>query len=256
MIDLHSHIIWDIDDGSKSKEMTLKMLKEAEINDTKKIVATPHYVKGEYECTYEEVKEKLKEVKKIAKENNLNIEIYPGQEVHYKEHIIELYLNKEIGTINDTKYMLIELPILGFSVSEVIDSIYELAVRGIVPVLAHPERYRDFIKEPFLINEFIKEGWLFQLNAGSIAGIFGKEVKKTAEIYIKNNIYNFIGSDAHRDKGRSTNMTEGINAMEALNKGYASLIKESSEKLLNNEEVIFIGKTIDKKKKLFSFLRQ
>ena len=85
-----------------------------------------------------------------------------------------------IGTINNTRYMLIEFPMLEFNIEEAINTLYELQIRGIVPIIAHPERYKPFIKKPSMINSLIKEGMLFQLNAGSITGSFGKEVKKTA----------------------------------------------------------------------------
>ena len=90
--------------------------------------------------------------------------------------MLEYYNDNMIGTINNTKYMLIEFPMLEFNIDEVINTIYELQIRGITPIIAHPERYKQFIKKPSTINTFIKEGMLFQLNAGSITGAFGKDV--------------------------------------------------------------------------------
>ena len=71
-----------------------------------------------------------------------------------------------IGTINNTRYMLIEFPMLEFNIEEAINTLYELQIRGIVPIIAHPERYKQFIKNPSQINLLIKEGMLFQVNAG------------------------------------------------------------------------------------------
>ncbi|MGL5353942.1 MAG: CpsB/CapC family capsule biosynthesis tyrosine phosphatase, partial [Clostridium sp.] len=101
MVDMHSHIIWDIDDGSKTKEMTINMLKIAEANGTKKIIATPHFYRGVWEASHSEVSERLKDVKTLAKENNINIEIYKGQEVYYSENILNHYFEGYISTIND-----------------------------------------------------------------------------------------------------------------------------------------------------------
>lgn len=257
MIDIHSHIIWGIDDGSKSREMTLNMLRTAEGNGTKTIIATPHYFRGTYDCEYEQVKTKVRELNELVEEKNINIQIVYGQEVYYSENIMKYYLDGEIGTLNDTRYMLIELPMDKFSVEEVIDNLYELIIQGVIPVIAHPERYRMFIKEPILINKLIKEGYLFQLNAGSVNGYFGKDVKRTAEIFINNRIYNFIGSDAHRDIGRVTNMKDAIAVIENLKIGYSRDILMASEKLLNNADIKFFGKSIQKKKKgIFSFFRK
>lgn len=250
MVDLHSHLIWGIDDGSKSKEMTVNMLKQAVKGGTKKIVLTPHYLPGYYEVPISKVKEKVKELSLLAKEYELDIEIYCGQEVYFSENILEYYENKRIGTINESRYMLIEFNMRNFSVKEVTDVLYELQLEGIVPVIAHPERYYMFIKNPSLINEFIEEGFLFQLNIGSITGDFGKEVKKTAEIFLKNKIYSFFGSDAHRDEKRNPNMSIGIEALKNMDNDYFNYLKDSGERLLNNEEIKFIGNLIKEKKGL------
>ncbi|GAB6168259.1 exopolysaccharide biosynthesis protein [Clostridium carnis] len=252
MVDIHSHLIWDIDDGSKSKEMTLNMLKIAVESGTKKIVSTPHYIQGHYEVPYNEVKKRIEELKGIAKKNNLDIEIYQGQEVYYTSNILENYENGYIGTINNSRYMLIEFNMKNFSISDVVENLYELKLKGIVPVIAHPERYHIFKDKPTLINQFIKEGFLFQLNTGSITGDFGSEVKKVAEIFIKNKIYNFIGSDAHRDEKRIPNMINGLEVIKKIDRKYARELKKSGEKLLNNEEINFSGELIKEKKGFLS----
>ena len=206
MVDIHSHILAEIDDGSKDIKMTINMLKKAEKSGTTDIIATPHFMRGRFEVEYNEVLKKVEELKEISRENNIDINIYAGQEIYYNKNMLEYYNDNMIGTINNTKYMLIEFPMLEFNIDEVINTIYELQIRGITPIIAHPERYKPFIKKPSMINTFIKEGMLFQLNAGSITGAFGKDVKKTATKYLENNIYSFIGSDAHRDIGRDTDI--------------------------------------------------
>ncbi|MEG0669130.1 MAG: CpsB/CapC family capsule biosynthesis tyrosine phosphatase [Clostridium sp.] len=257
MIDLHSHIIWNVDDGSKSEEMTIQMLKKAEESGTSKIVATPHFFSGYFTVSREEIKEKVEEVKALAKQNNINIEIYQGQEVYYSDKIFEQYNEGLIGTINDSRYMLIEFPMREFSISEILDNLYELQLKGIIPVIAHPERYHRFIKEPRLINKFIDEGFLFQLNLGSIAGDFGKDVKNTAKVFIEHRVYNFIGSDAHRDEKRTTNMEAGLKELKDLDSKYIRYIEKSSESLLLNEEIGFIGKKIEGKKRgILSFFKK
>lgn len=251
MVDMHSHIIWEIDDGSKTKEMTLNMLKIAEANGTKKIVATPHFYRGVWEASHAEVSERLIDVKTLAKENNINIEIYNGQEVYYSENILTHYNEGYISTINDSKYMLIELPMKDFNIGEVVDNIYELQLKGIVPIIAHPERYIPFIKSPILINKFIKEGFLFQLNSGSLMGHFGKEVKKLADTFVENKIYSVIGSDGHRDEKRDTNLSVGINAIEKIHSDYATELGKNGEVVINNGELKFGGKEIKGRKKGF-----
>ena len=250
MVDIHSHIINEIDDGSKSIEMTINMLKKAEESGTTDIIATPHFMRGRFEVEYKEVIEKVEELKKIVKENNIDINIYVGQEVYYSKNLLEYYNDKMIGTINNTKYMLIELPMLDFDIDEVINTIYELQIRGIVPIIAHPERYKPFIKKPSMINSLIKEGMLFQMNAGSIAGDFGKDVKKTAAKYLEHNVYSFIGSDAHRDRGRDTDMNEALNILE---RHQTKAFINNGKAVIENKDVEFKGTAVKEKKFLGIF---
>ena len=250
MIDMHSHIINGIDDGSKSIEMTINMLKKAEQSGTTDIIATPHFMRGRFEVEYNEVLKKVEELKGISRENNIDINIYAGQEVYYSRNLLEYYNDKIIGTINNSKYMLIELPMLEFNIEEVINTIYELQIRGITPIIAHPERYKPFIKKPSMINALIKEGMLFQLNAGSIAGDFGKDVKKTATKYLEHNIYSVVGSDAHRDRGRDTDMRKTLNILEEDKK---EEFINNGRAILENKDVDFKGTTVKEKKFLGIF---
>ena len=250
MIDIHSHIINEIDDGSKSIEMTINMLKKAEQSGTTDIIATPHFMRGRFEVEYKDVVKKVEELREIAKENNIDINIYAGQEVYYSKNILDYYNDKMIGTINNTKYMLIEFPMLDFNIDEVINTIYELQIRGITPIIAHPERYKPFIKKPSMINSLIKEGMLFQLNAGSLTGSFGKDVKKTATKYLENNIYSFIGSDGHRDRGRDTDMKEALGILE---RNQRKSFIDNGLLMLENEDVNFKGSLVKEKKFLGIF---
>lgn len=244
MIDFHSHIVPGVDDGSKSEEMTLEMIKMAADRGIQKIVATPHYVRGRFQVTKDEIKKEINSLKGLVKEMKIPIEIYGGQEIYYSDNILQYYLDGEIGTIENTRYMLVELPMKGFEVDKVINNLYELQLKGIVIILAHPERYIEFIKKPSLINRFLEEGFLFQLNSGSISGEFGKDVKKTSEIFLAHDIYSVIGSDGHRVKSRNTDMTKGIAEANKLKPGISDVFKENGEKILRDEEVRTTGKRI------------
>ena len=101
-----------------------------------------------------------------------------------------------------------------------------------------------------MINTFIKEGMLFQLNAGSIAGAFGKDVKKTATKYLENNICSFIGSDAHRDRGRDTDIKEALDILELSQRKEFS---DNGKLMLKNEDINFKGTLVKEKKFLGIF---
>jgi protein-tyrosine phosphatase len=255
MIDIHSHIIPGIDDGAQNIDVTLSMLKNAEEDGTKKIIATPHYCMGYGEATIEEVKVLVKDLNDKVKEENIDIEIYSGQEVYFSENIINDYKRGIIGTLNDSRYMLIEFPMYKFN-SNIFDVIYELQIMGIIPIIAHPERYSYIIDDPSSVNKFIDEGYLFQVNAGSIEGKFGKRVKRTAELLITNKIYSFIGSDAHNEKNRPTGLKEALKLTNKLYEKSEELLIKNSIKILNNEDVIFLGNKINKKKSIFTLFNR
>lgn len=246
MIDIHSHILPGIDDGSKNIKMTIEMLKKAEEDGTTDVVATPHFCRGFGETSYEEVKKLAKEFQALAKNERLKINVHYGQEVFYSENIIKDYKDGLIGTINDSRYLLFELPMKTFD-RETLDIIYELQVMDIVPILAHPERYRPIMDKPTSINKFINEGILFQMNAGSISGAFGPNVKKTASILLEHGIYNFIGSDAHNSSTRCTGISEEVELSIKKNKLYSKLFTESSKKMLSNKLVEFKGEKVKEK---------
>lgn len=252
MIDIHSHIIPGIDDGSKSMEMTLEMLRNAEKSGTKKIVATPHYLMEYGEATITEVKDHVQKINSIVNDEGINIEVYAGQEVYFTHKIINDYLEGNIGTINDSRYMLIELSMRSQE-QDVFDTLYELQVRNIIPIIAHPERYKYIINKPSTINNFINEGYLFQMNAGSLQGIFGESIRKTAEILVSNGIYNFIGSDAHNTTSRSVGISDAVDLADVKNKISSELFRESSRRLILNEDIEFCGQKVKEKKSIFSF---
>lgn len=256
MIDFHSHILHGVDDGAKDENMTIEMLKLAEKSGTRAIVATPHFFRGRFQTSYGEMKKEVAKLKTLAKENHINIEIHCGQEIYYTDRILESFQCGDIGTIENSRYMLIELSLKEFMVDEVINDIYELQLKGIVPIIAHPERYKTFIQSPELINKFIEEGFLFQVNVGSITGDFGREVKKTAEIFVKHKIYSTIGSDAHRMDNRTTDMREGVKVIEKIKSGYMKELESFSEEILKNNVIKFQGEKIKKQRGIMSLFKR
>ena len=250
MTDIHSHILFDIDDGSKNLDMTLDMIKNAVKDGTKKIVATPHYCINYAEVPFYEVVKRVENLRQIIKENQIDIELFYGQEVYMSKYIVEQYNENKIGTINDTKYMLVELPLREIE-NDTLDMIYELQIKGIKIILAHPERYVPVINNPYIINDYVKEGLFFQMNAGSICGQFGKKVEKTADILLKNNIYSFIGSDAHDNIKRTTGLSKAINTIDKKKYIDTKLFFENAENMLRDKEVQHPSIIVPKKKYFF-----
>lgn len=245
MVDIHSHILPKIDDGSQNLNMTYEMLRRCSDDGVKKIIATPHY----YDCSsaeFRKVKAMVRMLNKLLYKQNLDMKIFYGQEVYLTENILKEYEKKKIGTINDSRYMLIELNMDRFS-HTMLNMIYELRIRDIVPIIAHPERYNFILKKSGIINDLIKEGCLFQINSGSIEGKFGWKVKKRAKILMRHNIYSFIGSDAHNSNKRKTGIKKSLKLLKKMNVDCADFFESNSERLLNNNIIKFEGETLKTK---------
>lgn len=252
MIDIHSHILPQIDDGAVNIDITLEMLKNAVKDGTQKIVATPHYCMGYGTSKISEIKDYVNKLNSLMKEKKIKIEIYSGQEVYLNEYIIKDYLEGNIGTINDSKYMITECPIDKFN-DDIFDIIYEFKIREIIPIIAHPERYIPVVENFLYINKFIENGCLFQMNSGSIQGLFGKRVKLIAKLLLDNGIYNFIGSDAHNNTNRTTGLSKAINLSNKINVESEKKFMESANKLLENKDIKFGGQKLKKNKSIFHF---
>lgn len=198
MIDIHSHIIFDIDDGCTTKEESINTLINLKNIGFNKIVLTPHYMKGSNYIKNNEIKiNKYNELKRLIKENDIDIDIYLGNEIYINSEIHELILDNEIYTMNNTKYILVELPLYN-EINNVEDYIYELKLKGYIPIIAHPERYQYFQKNYKKLNKLYDSGVLFQCNYGSIIGVYGKSAKDLIKYILKNNMVTFMATDIHK----------------------------------------------------------
>ena len=198
MIDFHSHIIPNIDDGSTSMKDTINMINEARQAGFTEIISTSHYIQKYYDLDCFE-REKILDIikKKVSEKKEINIKLYLGSEIYFTPEIIELIKNKKASTINDTRYLLFELP-MNTKPLFVKEMVYELMQNGYIPIIAHPERYSYVQENIRYIEELAGMGVLFQSNYGSIIGMYGNSAKKTLKKLLKNNLISFLGSDVHR----------------------------------------------------------
>lgn len=252
MIDFHSHIIPKIDDGSSSIEETIEMLKIAKSDGVDAIVATPHFYPGRFECEFNEILIFTKNLLECVEKENIDITIYPSQEIYITKSTLKYLEQGIIGTLNNTRYIQIELPFLEMP-SYTFDIIYELRIKNLVPILCHPERYAFIIKSPENINKFIEEGCFFQINSGSILGLFGKDVQRTANLLIQNNIIDVIGSDAHNSKTRIPKIKEALEKINEIDPNIYHKILNNERKIVDNIEIISNAQKIKEKRSIFSF---
>lgn len=197
MIDFHTHIIPNIDDGSRSVEETFNLIREAKEAGFEGIVLTSHYIENYYETNAPERDVWVKAISDTLKTKGIEIKIYIGNEIYLSENIMKLLIDGKASTINNTSYVLFEMP-LNAEPMNLYDVIYSLQENKLVPVLAHPERYSFVQKEPELIYDLIQKGVLMQANYGSIVGQYGENAKMIVKKFLENNMIHFLGSDVHR----------------------------------------------------------
>ena len=199
MIDIHCHIIPGVDDGSKDLNSSVRMAKEASKLGYTGIFATPHYIAYDLETSKEDLEKRLIILNKVIKDNNIDIELYSGNEVYISSDIVEQIENDKVYTLGNSKYVLIELPMFGKlnNVEAIID---ELIYKGYIPIIAHPERYEFVSKDQQELIDLKNIGVLFQINIGSIVGVYGKEAQKRVVKLLKNDMVHFIATDSHNSK--------------------------------------------------------
>ncbi len=236
MIDFHSHILPGIDDGSKNLEQSIAMVNEAKKVGFTKIISTSHYMENYYECNEKNRKELLEQVQK-----NVNgIELCLGNEIYITNNIIELLQNGQASSINGTKYVLFEFPLITTKPMNDKEVIYRLVENGYIPIIAHPERYPFIQENPDYLFELEEMGALFQANYGSIIGMYGLKAKKTLKILLKNNLISFFGSDVHRPEQVYNKMPKIIKKLKKIisNEEFEEFTEINPEKVLKNENII------------------
>jgi len=207
MIDFHTHILPNIDDGSRSIDETFNLIEEAKKAGFDEIVLTPHYMEGYYETDVAEREAWLDAISKNLFIKNYDGKLYLGNEIYMTSHIIDLLENAKASTINNTSYVLFELP-LNAEPLNLYDVIYEMQQYKIMPILAHPERYSFVRKEPELLYDLAQKGVLFQSNFGSIIGQYGNSAKAFVKKMFENNYVHFLGTDVHRQNTIYKNIPE------------------------------------------------
>ena len=194
--DMHSHFIPGIDDGAKTMEESLAMLKEFHEMGYKKVITTPHIMSDYYRNTPEIILSGLEKVRAALKENNIPIEIEAAAEYYADYEFDQMIDQKSILSFGEKKYVLFELSFVS-PPDNINGSIFKLLTNGYRPVLAHPERYNYWHDDFEKYEEMADKGVLLQVNINSFSGYYSPQTKKIAEMMVEKGMIAFIGSDCH-----------------------------------------------------------
>lgn len=259
MVDMHCHVLYDVDDGASSIEESKKICEISAKQGIKYIVATPHFILEEIEQNINELEEKIEVLNKWCKKNKLQIEILTGCESYIHPGLPNYVSEKKVPTINNSRYLLIEFPMEEMPIYTE-EILYKLMLKGFIPIIAHPERYSYIRKNPQKLFKLVEKGALVQCNAGSFVGYFGESVKRYANSFLKHNLVHVIGSDSHShiSRGRGPCIDEAIEAIKELDfKVDIEMLTNNSINIINDKSIQYIEPIpYESKKKKNSWLKQ
>ena len=238
IIDVHSHIVPQIDDGSESMGESLQMLQAAAREGIGAIIATPHFEYGMGPEWLENRQKQFAGLCECAERSGISIKIYPGNEIFYSDSIIETLMSGEAWTLNHTRYVLVEFPAYA-EFSYILAAVRKLQYAGFWPVLAHVERYAALGKTE-CVRELVELGACIQVNSGAVTGKNGWRTRQYVKKLMKCNLVHLVGTDSHGNRHRKPEMQQCLSYMKQ--KVGSSCCRQISEE---NPGKIIEGKQIN-----------
>jgi tyrosine-protein phosphatase YwqE len=194
--DMHSHLLPGIDDGAKDLEDSLALIRGMRDLGYRKLITTPHIIWDLYKNTPAIIQEKLALVRDAVKQENIDVELHAAAEYFLDEHVEELLKKKEpLLTVSGNK-VLTEFS-MAFPSMNIKDLLFEMAMQGYQPIIAHPERYVYLQQDKEFYRELKDIGCLFQLNILAVTGRYGRSVKELSDYLLQQSYYDLIGTDLH-----------------------------------------------------------
>jgi protein-tyrosine phosphatase len=215
MIDTHLHILPGVDDGPDTMEDTIALARVLVQEGVHAAIATPHYNDEYPRYPVAEIQARVYEVQQVLDRHAIPLRLFPGHEVLIKPGLVEDIQSGRAATLNGSRYLLLELwPSSWLPETERV--IFELRAAGIIPVLAHVERYQTFQRDPQRLAALLQQGVLAQVTAGSLVGMQGKTARRTTEALLKKGLIHCIGSDAHGLQKRPPAVAQGLQCAQKL----------------------------------------
>jgi protein-tyrosine phosphatase len=221
LIDLHCHILPDIDDGPHTWQDSLAMARMAVEDGIRVIVASPHLFRRrmvDLNALNEKaaISARISQFREKLEAEQIPLEILPGCECPLSLESIELLGEDRVMTINDGKrYLLLEMPELSIPPATP-DICFRLQAQGITPIISHPERHMVFLERPEKLLRFLDLGCLMQMTAGSLTGVFGRRVAKVSQMMVKKGYIQLLASDAHSTGGRPPLLSRAVDQLSRL----------------------------------------
>ena len=243
MIDIHSHIVFEVDDGPKTIEDSRALLEESYRQGVRTIISTSHRRKGMFETPEAKIEENFKQVQELAKEIADDLTILYGAEIYYTSDILDKLEQEKIPRLADSQYALIEFSMIT-PYKEIHTALSNVLRLGVTPVVAHIERYHCLENDEKKVRDLINMGCYTQINSSSVLKpkLFGdtyKFMKKRAQFFLEKDLVHFVASDMHNLDPRPPYMQE---AYQIISKKYGEshaeqLFRKNQELLLRSEYI-------------------
>lgn len=232
-IDIHSHTLWDIDDGARDLREAVSLCLCAEDCGTSTLFLTPHLMYwSQSESLCDERDEKADRLEDALLDSGVDLTLKKGFEIFCDDEIFDVKYFKPY-TLNESRYILIEFDFRKTTESDVKSWCRYLSSFGLVPIIAHPERYGFVANNVSCLDELSQAGVLFQINAGSPVGMFGDNAMDISCKMLEAGYVDFVGSDAHGINGRDTDM-------ESLFEDYPYKVTQEDIKKISTVNPLFI----------------
>ena len=241
MIDIHSHIIFDVDDGPKTLEDSRRLLEESYRQGVRTIISTSHRRKGMFETPEEKIAANFKQVQEVAKQVADDLTVLYGAEIYYTSDILKKLEEGTFPSLGGTKYVLIEFS-MNTPYKDIHSALGNVIRLGMTQVVAHIECYHCLENDEDRVSELINMGCYMQVNSSNVLKpkLFGdrcKFMKKRVQFFLERDLVHFVASDMHNLDDRPPYMQK---AYQIVAKKYGAaraeeLFKTNQEILLSNE---------------------
>lgn len=238
MIDIHHHILPDLEDGSRHMEESLAIAKSAVHHGIGTIIAAPRSIKGELSHPSQRIVEKVRLLNERLKSENVPLTIIPGQQTRIHEEMLENNEVDQLLTLNGgSNYILVDLPSTKLP-DNMWELIFNLQLKHFVPIIVQPELNPSILENPDALYRQVKNGALVQVGVDSLLGKNGGKVKRFANQLIEANLVHLVASGKHTGKDKSFSLKEAFKKMEKIHG------REKKEYLVENMELVLMGENI------------
>lgn len=249
MIDVHCHILPDLDDGAAAMEEAVAMARKFHEQGYEGVIATPHVMANtNFDCKTETINAGVRALSEALKEEEIPLTIYPGAEYYLDRKLPEMArFHYPLSTLADSHYILIELPMmfwppyLDYSIWPDANDPPELyrLLPYLRPVIAHPERNHKVIKDYRCLHKLKNSGYFFQVNLESIVGLSGKRIVKLMKKMAKEGLIDLVGTDGHRSEGLDKIFPDWRRKVEKVlgESGMELIMEENPRRVINNEMI-------------------